>query len=261
MRGRITAVIVARNEERQIMDCLNGLRWVDEIVMVDTGSTDATVEMARRSISKVYEIEFRGFGDAKNYGVRHATGDWILSLDADERIPAELKEEIEHVIGSADANDGYYIPRKPFFLGHPIRHGGWYPGHVLRLFRKGKGTFTPQKVHEEVFLNGEIGYLKSPIVHCTDPDLHHYLTKLNRYTSLGADDLVGRKRRFRLFQLLSHPPYMFLRMYFLKLGFLDGMPGFVLAVLSACHVFVKYAKLWERESGVDDGNRADRSIA
>jgi glycosyltransferase involved in cell wall biosynthesis len=243
----ISAVIVVRNEESQITDCLNELNWLGEIVVVDTGSTDRTVELAKRITSHVYEKEFCGFGDAKNYGLRHATGSWIISLDADERIPAELREEIEEAVRMEDAKDGYYIPRKPFFLGRPIRHGGWFPGHVMRLFRRGKGACTFRKVHEEVLLTGEAGYLKNCILHHTDPNLYHYLIKLNHYTTLAAEELVENKASFRFFRLLCGPPFMFVKMYFIKLGFLDGMRGFLLAVLSACHVFVKYAKLWERK--------------
>lgn len=256
-KQRITAVIITKNEEHQIMDCLVSVNWVDEIIVVDTGSTDRTVELAKQCASTVCEIEFKGYGDAKNYGVGAATGEWILSLDADERISPRLRREIEELLGEERDEEGYFISRKPFFLGKPIRHGGWYPGYVLRLFRRGKGYFSSRKVHEEVELSGRVSHLKSPILHYTDPDLSHYLGKLNFYTSLSADELSERSKSFRLFRLLCNPPFMFFKMYFLKLGFLDGIHGFLLAVFSAFHVFMKYAKLWERECAKEDADTSD----
>ncbi len=257
MGERITAVIIVKNEEHQIMDCLQSLGWVDEIVVVDTGSTDRTVELAGRFASRVCKIEFKGYGDAKNYGVHMATGEWILSLDADERISPQLREEIEETLKREGDREGYYIPRKPFFLGKPIFHGGWYPAYVLRLFKRGEGFFNSRKVHEDVKLSGRVAYLKNHILHYTDPNLSHYLDKLNSYTSLAADELFSRHQSFRLFRLLCNPPFMFFKMYFFKLGFLDGMHGFLLAIFSTFHVFIKYAKLWERECAKKDADTPD----
>lgn len=257
MSKRITAVIIVKNEEHQITYCLETLNWVDELVVVDTGSTDRTVELAKQFTPKVYEIEFKGYGHAKNYGIKMATGEWILSIDADERIPPELRREIQNILREESDREGYYIARKPFFLGKPILHGGWYPGYVLRLFKREKGFFNSRRVHEEVKLSGRVSYLRHPILHYTDPNLNHYLDKMNLFTSLAADELAEKGERFRLFRLLCNPPFMFLKMYLLKLGFLDGMRGFLVAVLSAFHVFVKYAKLWERFGAKSDENTSD----
>jgi glycosyltransferase involved in cell wall biosynthesis len=256
MRERIAAVIIVKNEEDHIQSCIESVNWVDEVVVVDTGSTDRTVDAAKRFTFNVYEIEFDGYGDAKNYGMSRATSEWILSLDADERISPQLRDEIEQVL-EKPGRDGYYIPRKPFFLGKAIVHGGWYPGYVLRLFRKSKGVFSSRRVHEEVELTGSTSRLRNPILHHTDPSLNHYLAKMNTYTSLATDVLLEEGSFFRLFRLLCNPPFMFLKMYFFKLGFLDGMHGFLLAVLSAFHVFVKYAKLWERERSRNDADTTD----
>lgn len=257
MATSITAVIITKNEEHQIEDCLKSLNWVDEIVVVDTGSKDRTVELAGRFTSRVYEIEFEGYGHAKNFGLDMATGKWILSLDADERISPQLREEIEKTLSAGGDQQGYYIPRKPFFLGKPILHGGWYPGYVLRLFKRGEGFFNSVKVHEGVKLSGRVAHLKTPILHYTDPDLNHYLNKLNLYTSLAADELLNRSIVFKLYKLLCNPPFMFFKMYFLRLGFLDGMHGFLLAVFSAFHVFIKYAKLWEQGCTPRDADTTD----
>jgi len=256
MRERITAVIIVKNEADHIEDCIQSVNWVDEIVVVDTGSTDETIQIAKRFTSNVYEIEFNGYGDAKNYGVSRATSEWILSLDADERISPQLRDEIELVLERPD-REGYYISRKPFFLGKAIVHGGWYPGYVLRLFKRGRGVFSSHKVHEEVRLSGTASRLRNPILHQTDPSLNHYLAKLNTYTSLAADALFEKGSGFALVRLLCNPPFMFLKMYFFRLGFLDGVHGFLLAVLSAFHVFVKYAKLWERRRCEKDANTPD----
>lgn len=256
MRKRITAVVVVKNEEGRIVNCLENLSWVDEIVVVDTGSTDRTVELAKGFTSKVYEIKFKGYGSAKNYGLSVASSEWILCLDADEQISSELRGEIEEILERGDP-EGYYIPRKPFFLGKSVLHGGWYPGYVLRLFERGKGSFSCRKVHEEVELSGRVSYLRNPILHYTDPDLNHYLSKLNVYTSLAADELFEKGNVFRFFRLLCNPPFMFVKMYLFRLGFLDGMRGFLLAVLSAFHVFMKYAKLWERDCSTRDADTPD----
>jgi len=241
----VTAVIITRNEEHQILECLNSIAWVDEVVVVDTGSRDRTVELAKHWSARVYEIEFTGYGEAKNYGLRMARGDWILSIDADERVSPELRNEIEQKLHSGADREGYYVPRRAIFLGQPILHGGWYPGYVLRLFRREKGVFDARKVHEGVKVDGAVGYLRSPILHFTDPSLKHYLEKLNVYTSLAAEEVRDRSGSGQLFHLLCSPLFMFVKMYFLRLGLLDGMHGFVLAVCSAFHVFIKHAKIWE----------------
>jgi glycosyltransferase involved in cell wall biosynthesis len=254
---RITAVVIVRDEEEQLGACLETVIWVDEIVVVDTGSRDGTVEVARRYTTKIAEIQFEGYGHAKNYGVDMATSEWVLSLDADERISEDLRDEIRDLLEGSPAGDGYLIPRLPFFLGKPIRHGGWYPAYVLRLFRRDSGSFTHRKVHEEAVVRGTVLRLAHPILHYTDPDLSHYLKKVNHYTSLSAEEMSESRKPFRLWWLLLRPPYTFLKMYLLKRGFRDGLHGFVLAVLSSVHVFLKYAKYWEVSSVERDADSPD----
>ncbi len=244
--ARLSVITITLNEERNIGACLESVRWADEIIIVDSGSTDRTVEIARRYTSTVLQTEWKGYGGTRNYALDHATGDWILWLDADERVTPELSAEIREVLRRDDASiGGYAIARRAYFLGRWIRHCGWYPGRVTRLFRRTAGRFTETRVHEELRVQGNVVESRHDLLHYTDPDLHHYLQKSNRYTSLAAADMKGAGRAFSIPDLLLRPPFTFLKMYILRLGFLDGLPGLVLCVLSASYVFTKYAKLWE----------------
>jgi glycosyltransferase involved in cell wall biosynthesis len=240
----ISAIIITCNEEKNIRRCLSSLDWTDEIVVVDSGSTDNTKGIASEFTRRIWDIKWEGFGKAKNFAKDKASHQWILSVDADEAVTKDLKEEIQKTIKSHHSLDGYYIPRRSNFLGRWIRHGGWYPDYVLRLFKKEKAKFSHSPVHEKVEAGGKIGYLKNPIMHDTDPNFEHYLGKLNRYTSLGAEELFRKGRRAKVFDIVFRPLAVFFKMYFAKKGFLDGLSGFILAVSSAFHVFSKYVKLW-----------------
>jgi glycosyltransferase involved in cell wall biosynthesis len=245
----LTVITLTLNEEQNIRECLASARWADELIVIDSGSTDRTVEYARTVTDRVFGIEWKGYGAARNFALTHASGDWILWLDADERVTPELAEEIRAIVRN-DASDvaGYAIARRAYFLGRWIKHSGWYPGRVVRLFRKGKGVFSENRVHEQLRIDGLTVNTRHDLLHLTDPDLHHYMAKFNRYTSLAADDMTAAGRRFSLCDLLVRPPFMFVKMYLLRLGFLDGVEGFILAVLSSAYVFTKYAKLRERRN-------------
>jgi glycosyltransferase involved in cell wall biosynthesis len=246
--GSISAIVITRNEESNIAACLASLSWVDEIIVVDSGSTDKTVSIAKRFTKRVFPRAWEGFGAARNFAIAKATSDWILWVDADERVTTDLLTEIQAVIhGGAQAN-AYSLPRKANFLGRWILHCGWYPGRVVRLFRKGTGRFTEHRVHERLEVQGHVGQLRSDLLHFTDPNLFHYFEKFNRYTSLAAEELVADGKAFGLWQLVAKPWWMFIRMFILRRGYLDGVQGFILCVVSACYVFTKYAKLWERQS-------------
>ena len=244
----ISAIVITRNEQANIEACLRSLDWTDEIVVVDSGSSDKTVTLAKRITPKVFLRKWDGFGAAKSFAVSKAKGEWILWVDADERVPELLKEEILKTVSSPSTHAAFSFPRKSNFLGRWILHSGWYPGRVVRLFKKGAGEFTGHKVHERLIVQGSIGELKSDILHYTDPNLFHYFEKFNRYTSLGAEELVREGTAFSLWQVLVKPWWTFLRMYFIRLGFLDGFQGFVLAVVSSAYVFIKYTKLWELDA-------------
>ncbi len=241
--NRLSVVIIAMNEEANLPRCLKSVEWADDVVMVDSGSTDRTAEIAREFGARVFDTEWRGFGLVKREAVAHAEGDWILSIDADEVVPPELAAEIRQVI--ADSNDkvGYYIPRRTQFLGRWIYHCGWYPDPVLRLFRRGRGDFDAAVVHEQVVVSGPVGQLRNDLLHYSYPSLDCYFEKFNRYTTLAAEKALAEGRTAGVWQIVMRPLACFLKHYIFKRGFLDGLEGLVLSVLSACHVLVKYAKL------------------
>jgi len=246
--GSVTAVVITFNEARNIRACLESLRWTDEVVVVDAGSTDGTADTAREFTEKVFVREWEGYGQARNFALEHAVSEWVVVVDADERVPETLAAEMRRIAASGEDGPGIYeVARKAFFLGRWIRHSGWYPGFVTRVFRRGEARYDEARVHEKLVCSGRRGRLRSALEHHTDDTLFHYIGKFNRYTSLAASELSAGARRFSVWQLVGKPPVFFLRMYFVRLGFLDGIHGLLLALLSASYVFVKYAKLWERE--------------
>ena len=187
----LSVIVITKNEESNIRECLTSVCWAEEIVLVDGGSEDQTVELARSLGAKVFERPWDGYGAAKNYALSHCTGEWILWLDADERVTEELANEISQRLRSNDTRfNGFQIARRAYFLGRWMKHSGWYPGHVLRLFRKGTGRFSERKVHEQLVVEGEIGRLKFDLLHFTDPNLFHYFEKFNRYSSLAAEEQI-----------------------------------------------------------------------
>jgi glycosyltransferase involved in cell wall biosynthesis len=246
----ISVILITKNEEHNIRECLSTVVWADEIVVVDAGSSDATVTKAKEFTEKVYVRPWEGYGAAKNFALSQVASDWIFWIDADERVSDPLRDEIRQVLATKDQKSvAFSVPRKANFLGRWILHCGWYPGRVTRLFKRGSGRFTESRVHERLEIEGDQGDLDSDLLHYTDPTLSHYFEKLDKYTSLGAEELVDERRSFHVGQITIRPLFTFIRMYFLKLGFLDGLPGLILCVLSSCYVFTKYAKLWERRSG------------
>ncbi len=238
----ISAVIITRNEERNIVDALATLQFADQIVVADTGSTDKTIEYARRQGAEVQKIQFEGYGPTKNKALEFCHCDWILFIDADERISPQLAQEIKETLVNHHNFDGFEICRLTYFLEKPIRHSGWYPDYVLRLFKNGKGKFSDKLVHESLNVFGHVGRLKGLIHHHSYMTLEQYLEKMNLYSTLNAEEMYNSGKTYRFADLVFRPPATFLRMYIAKAGFLDGMRGFVLATLSSFHVFTKYAK-------------------
>jgi len=216
---------------------------MQEIVIVDAFSTDRTVEICRKYTDRIYQHEWPGYAKQKQRAVDYAGAPWVLILDADERISPELRDEIAVAIRQTDCN-GFYIPRKNFFLGRWIRHSGWWPDSTLRLFRKGKGSLEDREVHEKVLVQGRVGNLTSPLQHYTYRTISDYIKKMETYSTLAAHELRKRGRP-GMASLLFRPFFTFLKMYVLRLGFLDGMHGLVLAVLYGYYTFLKYAKAWE----------------
>jgi glycosyltransferase involved in cell wall biosynthesis len=248
--ARLSVMVLTLNEERNIPECLESVRWADEIVIIDSGSGDRTVELARQFTGAIFQVEWKGYGATRNLALGKATGEWVLWLDADERVTPELAQEIRAILADDPAETaGFRIARRAYFLGRWIRHCGWYPSRVVRLFRRERAHFTETSVHERLVIDGPAKDAAHDLLHFTDPDLHHYLTKFNRYTSLAADDLQARGHRFRMFDVTLRPLFTFLKMYVFRRGFLDGIPGLILCVLSSAYVFAKYAKLWEIQFG------------
>ena len=241
----ISVILITLNEEENIKACLTSVQWADEIIVVDSNSQDRTVEIARQFTGKVIAADWRGYSANKNLALENAGGEWVLWIDADERVTPELAQEIKNVIRTNTEKDGFEMARKAFFLGRWIKHCGWYPGYVLRLFRRQNACFSDNKVHEGVVLKGSRGRLKETLLHYTDNNLEHYLWKFNRYTSYAADELAEKQQSAGLLSILFRPLHAFVKMYVLKLGVLDGVEGLMLCLLSAGYVAMKYAKLWE----------------
>lgn len=241
--NKITAVIITKNEEANIGRCLKSIAWVDEIIVVDTASTDRTRQIASEAGAAIYEVEWQGFGHAKGFALEKATHEWILSLDADEEITAQLAQEIKTVISENRSESGFKIPRRTNFLGRWIKYSRWYPDYVLRLFRKGAGRFNDSLVHEKVIVEGTVGKLQNPILHYSYPDIETYFNKFEKYTSLAAQELFNKGKKFHVAAIIFKPIASFFRHYVTGLGFLDGVEGFLIAVLSAFGVVTKYAKL------------------
>ncbi len=244
----ISVTIIALNEEDNIRECLESVKWADEIIVSDSGSSDRTAGICREAGAKVYFDAWSGFGKQKNLCAGRARNNFILNIDADERITPELKEEILKAAESGD-KAGYYIPRMNFFGERWIRHCGWYPDYNLRLYRKDMGGFSERRVHESVIVNGPKGYLKNPMVHRTYRDISDYLKRMERYSTLAARQMLDEGKSAGLIDMSLRPPFTFFKMFVLKRGFLEGTTGFVLSAFYAFYTFAKYAKLRELRQG------------
>ena len=247
---RITSITIAKDEALNIGRCITSLCGVaDEIIVIlDDETTDNTEEIVRSFPEVIIKkAKWQGYSKTKEIGVSLATHDWIFWIDADEAVTPMLADEIRDLKDeSIGRYAAYSVPRKAFFLGRWMKHSGWYPGRVPRLFNKKTVSFAEKAVHEHLDIQGNIGALKNDLNHYTDPSIQHYFTKFNIYTSLAAEDLKLYSKSFSIFDVTIRPVFMFFKMYIIKAGFLDGIQGFLLAVFSAHYVFAKYAKLWEQ---------------
>lgn len=250
----LSVCVICFNEERNIRRCLESATWADEIIVVDSMSQDRTAEIAREYTDKVYQRAWPGYVEQKNFALSKAKCDWILSIDADEEISQSLKDEIRREIEKEDAKDGYRMPRLSFYQGRWIKHSGFYPDRQLRLFRRNRGYWVGKKVHEKVNVQGEIGLLKNELFHYPYKGIiSGQIRTVNNFTSLLAEDMYVEGKCYNLFPLLLRPLFKFVEVYFLKLGFLDGLAGFIIAVTSAYAMFVRYVKLRELYNGL--GNK------
>ena len=241
---KISAVIITLNEERNIVRCLKSLEWVDEVLVVDSGSTDRTVELCEAHGARVIKAEWLGFGKTKHFAVEQATYDWILSIDADEEVTPSLKEKIKSILENPDVTVAYRIKRQAFYPGQAIKHSGWQKDYPLRLFNRKNGNFNDREVHESVDFNGQVQYIQEPLYHYTYPTISSHIQKMDRYTNLSATELT---RKSTILGSLGRAFFRFIKMYFLKAGFLGGRIGFILCLNSAFGIYLKYIKLWEKE--------------
>lgn len=240
---KLSAIIITRNEAANIAACLGSADFCDERIVVDSGSTDETVMIATAAGATVVHHEWAGFGAQKNAALALAHGEWVLSIDADERVPTALAAEIVATVAAPKA-DGYEIMRLSAFLGRTMRHSGWYPDYVLRLFRRDCARFTDDLVHERVVCNGRIGRLAAPLEHYPVLRLEDAIYRLDSYSTAGAEMLVSSGRRISFASGVTHGIWSFLRAYIWRRGFLDGREGFLLAVANAEGTYYRYMKAW-----------------
>ncbi len=246
---KLSVVISAFNEEKKIEQCLKSVSFADEIVVVNNSSTDKTEEIAKKYTKNVYTQpnDIQKIDLQKNFGFSKASGDWILSLDADERITKELAGEIKNVIKSNANYDGYWIPRKNYIFGKWIEHTGWYPDNQLRLFKKGSGKFESEHVHEHIKINGELGFLKNHIIHENYDNVAQFIQKTFVYVPNEAKNILDNGYKFSYIDAIKFPLREFLNRFFAKEGYKDGFYGLMLSLLMAFYHFLVFANIWEAE--------------
>jgi glycosyltransferase involved in cell wall biosynthesis len=239
---KITATIITLNEERNIARAIESLRCSDEILVVDAGSIDRTVELATNLGARIVESPWHGYAAQKNYAAEQAAYDWILSIDADEALSESLEGEIWTLKKKGPAYDAYTMPRLAQYLGRWILHCGWYPDRKIRLYHRAKAKWVGDFVHESVEVNGRVGHLESNLLHFTCDSLSEHLKSMDRYTTLAAEELVSRKEKIHLRNMILDPAWTFTKTYFVQRGFLDGLEGLTIAYMAALYTFLKYAK-------------------
>lgn len=261
----VTATVITLNEAANLRAALESLSWADEIIVVDSQSTDSTVAIAREFTDQVFVREWPGYVEQKNFAAAQASHDWIFSLDADERVTPALAGEITALATNAPAAPGYRVPRVTFHLGRWIRSTDWYPDYQLRFYDRRRARWTGRLVHESVKADGPVIDLRGELQHYAYRDLAHHVQTMDRYTSLAARQMFADGRRAGWFDLAVHPPAAFLRNYLLRGGFRDGVPGLIVSAMNARYVGLKFAKLWElcspststpRVRGAEDSNKS-----
>ncbi|MGD0578280.1 MAG: glycosyltransferase family 2 protein [Bryobacteraceae bacterium] len=238
----ISATIITQNEERNLPRAIESLRCCDEILVVDSGSTDRTVEIAEKYGARVLEANWRGYAGQKNYASDQAAHDWVLSIDADEALSEDLEAEIWQIKKNGPQYDAYTVPRMAQYLGRWILHSGWYPDRKIRLFDRRKANWVGEFVHESVVSTGRVGVLEGNLLHYTCGSLSEHLKSMDRYTTLAAEEVVARRKPVGAGRLLLDPPWTFLKTYFLQGGYLDGVEGLAIAYMASLYTFLKYAK-------------------
>ena len=247
MNTKLSVVIITKNNEQIIRNCLESVKWADEIVIVDSGSVDQTIDICRQYQCKIVQSPWLGFGKTKQLAVANASYNWIFSIDTDETCSNELKEKIINIINSTYCKSGYKIKRRTYFLGKLIKYCGWQNDSPLRLFQKSSGNFNERDIHEYVVVDGEIEKIKELILHNSYPTLASFIVKMDYYTSLSAEEAYRRNKKSSPYIAILKCGFKFFKMYFLQLGFLDGIMGFLLAKNSAYGVLIKYLKIYEKQ--------------
>lgn len=243
----LTASIITFNNERTIEQCLQSISWADEIIVVDSFSTDATYDICKKYAHRLEQKKWPGFRDQYDYATSLASHEWIIFVDADEVVPPELAEEIKRETGKS-VYDAYLIYRQTYYLGRWIQYGGWNPDREIRLYRRGKGRWEGG-LHATVKTDGNVGKLKNIIHHYNYKDISDQIQTIDRYSRNAAEDMLREGKRHSMVRLISRPFFRFFRDYFIKRGYKDGLPGFIIAVATGFYVFIKYAKLWEATHG------------
>jgi glycosyltransferase involved in cell wall biosynthesis len=241
--SRLSAIVIVKNEAGNIADCLDTLSFCDERIVVDGGSGDDTVRIAESKGARVVAHQWQGFGAQKNFALSLAQGDWVLSIDADERVSSALAAEIRRALDVSGV-DGYELNRQSSFCGRTMRHSGWFPDHVLRLFRRGRARFSDDIVHERVVCDGPVARLNELLIHHPVLRLEDALSRMDRYSTAGAETMVASGRRVTFMSGIAHGLWTFIRTYILRAGFLDGREGFMLAVANAEGTYYRYMKAW-----------------
>lgn len=246
---KLSVLIPTKNEEIHIEEVLKSVAFADEIVVVDSFSSDKTVEIAKKYAHKVWIHEYVNSATQKNWAIPQLTHEWILVVDADERVTPELKAEIQAILSSETPYVAFWIGRINHFMGKLIKYSGWQNDSVIRLFRKSKCSYQNLKVHSEVIANGKVGRLKNKLVHYTYKDLNDYYRKFEQYTTWGANDRAEKIKNVGFYYLAIKPFFRFVKHYIIKAGFLDGKHGFIISVLSAYSVFLRNLKVWRIHHG------------
>jgi glycosyltransferase involved in cell wall biosynthesis len=238
----LSVIIVVKNEFDQIRECLESIQWADEIVVLDSGSMDRTVAICREFTDKVFETDWPGMGPQKTRALEKATGDWVFSIDADERVSPELRQEIEQAMTS-DQYQAYKIPRSSYYCGQRIRHSGWWPDYTPRLFQRGAAQFGNDIAHDGLEAQVPVGYLRNPIIHYSFDNFEEVLDKVNWFSTRGATTLLATGKSSSLLKAIGRGLWAFIKTYIFRAGFLDGSHGFMLAVSNAEGTYYKYVKL------------------
>ena len=248
----VSAFVICLNEESQIRRCLESIKWCQEIIVIDSGSTDRTLEICKEFTDKILHRDWSGYVDQKKYGLEKCTCEWVLNIDADEVVSEELKNEIIELVNKDAIQrlpyNGFHISRVVNYLGRWWRNGGWYPEYRLRLCRKSATTWGGTDPHEKASVEGETRKLTGELFHYTYKDIQDQVTRLNKFASSAAKSMISSGKPPSILQMIFRPIFRFVKFYIVKKGFKDGVAGFIIAILEAYYVFLKYAKVWEAKN-------------